>query len=290
MARGRMPVSEEMRQSRFVRDLEGHLEGRLRYTSGSILPGELGADTVGPHGFSLRVFSSQSHIRQVSVLNITGGRPQVWFSSEAKLKDLLPERLGEVARLAALVREMGGDMSSRPYAGKTWVPLDSALRRIADLASIALSLAGEPPAFKRGHQRLQQSHLDALMVREDDVYGLWCESCSADHPCATCVSKLQVFMSDDENVRNVARVLEWFRALNEICKRRFKEEGVYMNSFIGPRNERWFDAVSYELTVMIDKVMGLGLEHPDSYVPRGMPLDHREIQWRPGTEVGEQGA
>lgn len=93
-------------------------------------------------------------------------------------------------------------------------------------------------------------------------------------PCDECIRTMGEWLNDDEFVNRAGKLLEWFRALNEISIQRV-DDGVFMTSLLGPRTRSWFEAVSYELTIMIDKVMGLGVEVPQTYEPHGSPIEHR---------------
>jgi hypothetical protein len=110
----RTQVSDLMRDTPFLRDLETALEGRLSFAlSGNMRPGEIRADTTKPHGYSIRLYSQRSNQnRSVSVLFRSGGQDQIGFPSEAKLHAYLPRRQSEVRAYAAYVDSIGGSMGN----------------------------------------------------------------------------------------------------------------------------------------------------------------------------------
>ncbi len=130
------PISEEAK-SRF----EDALAQYLWHTPRRRSLAQIGRLLTTEGGYSLRVFTSVAREHSLSVLNQTGGRPQVWFSSRAKFRKYLPRHLGVIERLSALVHLMGGDMASIEGARKTWVPVETALEHAEELAAIILDLA-----------------------------------------------------------------------------------------------------------------------------------------------------
>ncbi|MHB1345265.1 MAG: hypothetical protein ACYCX3_13050 [Thermoleophilia bacterium] len=137
-------VSAYMLETSFVRGLRQGLGDRLSLElSGPMHPGEIRAQTVGAHGFSLRVYSRVSTTnKSLSVLNQSGGRPEIRFPSREKMLHYLPDRAEAVKDLEALVREMGGDMAGIAMARLTTVPIQSVEKNLPRLVDVVLRLAG----------------------------------------------------------------------------------------------------------------------------------------------------
>ena len=96
----RAAVSDEMRENPLVAGLMERLGVKLQFTTGAVPIGYLKADTNSTQGFSLRVNSRQSSSGTLSLMNITGGRPTVYFPARAKLDRYLPNHAKEVAAYA----------------------------------------------------------------------------------------------------------------------------------------------------------------------------------------------
>lgn len=140
------PVSAAMRATPFVAAITEALHGQLSFAvTGAVRPGEIRANTKGDAGFSLRVHSPiAGGDKSLSILSQTGGRPQLWFQSEAKLRRYLPAKATEITRLVGVVHDMGGDMSSIAENGKTSIPIEVAAQYVTDLAEVVTALASVP--------------------------------------------------------------------------------------------------------------------------------------------------
>jgi hypothetical protein len=139
------PVSEEMKQNEFVAALLGDLGATVSFQpTGPFKPGQIRANTRKEDGFSLRVYSPKSLDHTASLLNITSGQSFVYFQSAEKLMQLLPERKEEIITLVDLVRQMGGDMISCKFRGKTKVPQEVALKRVDELGDLVLQFTQQP--------------------------------------------------------------------------------------------------------------------------------------------------
>ena len=136
------PVSAHVRELPFVTGLVSRL-GAVNFEIGTPMrPGEIRANTRGADGFSLRVYTRVATEKSVSVLNITGGRPEVYFQSAAKMNRYLPTKGDSTERLSAFVHGLGGDMKSISVNGKTSVPIDRMDGAALDeLANIVKGLA-----------------------------------------------------------------------------------------------------------------------------------------------------
>ncbi len=135
-------VSEATLQTPFVRALRAALGDRMMLDlSTPIRRGEIRAQTYAEKGFSLRVYSNKATSKSVSILSQSGGRPEVVFQSKAKLDEYLPRGGAAVARLAALVGQLGGDMVGIARDGKTAVSIGKATERAAELAEAICELA-----------------------------------------------------------------------------------------------------------------------------------------------------
>lgn len=155
----RAQVGSSMWESPFVLGLRDVLGDRLERTgSPNLHPRDIRIDTTdsGPTnmGFSIRVYSPKSSRgKSVSILNRSGGRPSIRFSSKAWLRYYLPAHHAIIDELCTLVDEMGGDMiqdwrpgddSSRPTARFADVSLARAEARVADVARMVARLADRP--------------------------------------------------------------------------------------------------------------------------------------------------
>ena len=105
-------ISEEVKTHWFLSRLIAQLGDRLRFDLGKIRPGELKVDTVGPAGFSLRVFSTVSANGEVSIAHRRAGRPRLRLSSRRHLEEKLPEHKTEIEAYAIMLRGIGCDIDT----------------------------------------------------------------------------------------------------------------------------------------------------------------------------------
>lgn len=143
------PVSPAMLDTPLVRALRAVLgEGLSFDVARAMRPGEIRAQTIGERGLSVRVHSRVAADRSVSVLSQGAGRPEVTFPSRAKLERYLPARGDAIARFAALIGAMGGDVDGAEMEQRTPVPLLVVERRAAEVAALVRELGGVdgPPA------------------------------------------------------------------------------------------------------------------------------------------------
>ena len=134
---GRAPVSPEIRQTRLVRGLEERLGNKLRFHPDKAPAGCLQADTVGPRGFSLRTSQSNGN---VSLLNITGGRPTVYFPPKVTL-DRLATKRDEVEAYANVLSALGLDISGFGPREKPSLPLSDVLEALDQISECVAALA-----------------------------------------------------------------------------------------------------------------------------------------------------
>ena len=134
---GRAPVSPEMRKTPLVRGLEEKLGNKLRFHPDKAPSGCLQADTVGPRGFSLRTSQSNGN---VSLLNISGGRPTVYFPPKVTL-DRLATRRDEVEAYASVLSALGLDISGFGPREKPNLPLDDVLGALDQISECVAALA-----------------------------------------------------------------------------------------------------------------------------------------------------
>ncbi len=134
---GRAAVSPEMRQNPLVRGLEELLGDRLRFHPDHTPAGCLLADTVGPEGFSLRTLHSNQN---VSLLNVTGGRPTVYFPPRASLDKLMNKR-SEIEAYANVLSGLGLDISQFGLQEKPSLPLGDVLEALDQISECVAALA-----------------------------------------------------------------------------------------------------------------------------------------------------
>lgn len=137
-------VSETMRNHPLVAGLIERLGSKLRFTTGSVPIGSLKADTNGPEGFSLRVYSRVATQGTLSLLAISGGRPGVIFPSEAKLRRYLPAHGPQIKAYVSLLRHWGIDLSSYGENQRPTLPYNYLLGDLDRLAECLIALAGRP--------------------------------------------------------------------------------------------------------------------------------------------------
>lgn len=137
-------VSETMRNHPLVAGLIERLGSKLRFTTGSVPIGSLKADTNGPEGFSLRVYSRVATQGTLSLLAISGGRPGVIFPSEAKLRRYLPAHGPQIKAYVSLLRHWGIDLSSYGENQRPTLPYNYLLGDLDRLAECLIALADHP--------------------------------------------------------------------------------------------------------------------------------------------------
>lgn len=156
-------VGDEMWDSAFVAGLRTALGARIsRFApgEGDVRPNDIRIDTTDTKenkGFSVRVHSPwSSHSKSVSILNRSGGRPEIRFSSKVWLDYYLRSHNEAVEELVELVRDLGGDMRQdwRGERGKvglrprgnniTGVPLADAEANVERIARTIAKLADRP--------------------------------------------------------------------------------------------------------------------------------------------------
>ncbi|MDP9238812.1 MAG: hypothetical protein M3P30_15670 [Chloroflexota bacterium] len=159
----KMSVGDEMWDSPFVQGLRSALGTRItRFLpgEGDVRPGEIRLDTTDTKdnkGFSLRVHSPwSSQNKSVSILNRSGGRPEIRFSSQAWLAYYLRNHMEPIGELAKFVRESGGDMEQdwrggavilgpRPKGNSTTpLRLVEAEQNVERIAALVAKLADRP--------------------------------------------------------------------------------------------------------------------------------------------------
>lgn len=143
----RVEVTDDVKNHWMVRGLRESLGDTLSFELGKIGPGEIKANTLGPGGFSLRVFSSVSSSGEVSIMHITAGRDEICFSSRQHLEKYLPKHAVEIDCLADLLRSMGCDIeapSNRERKIRAEADKEKLNRHIDDLAERLVALARRP--------------------------------------------------------------------------------------------------------------------------------------------------
>lgn len=234
MGSTRQLVSAHMRAHPFVSGLCSRLGDRVVHTTGMLRPGEIGMDTVGPDGMSLRAYARMSNNkRSVSLLNMTGGRERVYFSSERKLMEYIPGQIGAIRDFALLVERLGGDMSSLQWNEKTSVSVTDALREMDAICDCVLRLSAPVGASVAGgvrriesirgtHEALTVSDEGERLVRKLSATqrppasaSLWCgNGCDALTPCSGCRAEMtSLLAADSRTSRTIRKVLARAAAL-----------------------------------------------------------------------------
>lgn len=140
----REDVSDEMKENPLVSGLKDRLDGKLRFTTGRIPAGYLKADTNKRQGFSLRVNSRISSSGSLSLLAISGGRPDVILPSRMKLDRYLPTHGREVADYASLLLELGCDIGLYEELQRPSIPLEVMIKALDRVAECVSKLADLP--------------------------------------------------------------------------------------------------------------------------------------------------
>lgn len=140
----RAEVSDEMQENPLVAGLRERLGNKLQFTTGSVPIGYLKADTNSNQGFSLRVNSRQSSSGTLSLLNITGGRPTVFFPARTKLDHYLPNHAKEVTAYADVLSELGLDIGAYAEKERPKLPLETVVGALDRISACVAALADRP--------------------------------------------------------------------------------------------------------------------------------------------------
>lgn len=138
----RRSVSDQMWDHVFVAELTEILGSRLLDNPDEFPIGYLKADTMKDEGFSLRVNSAVSGNGELSLLNISGGRPKVIFTPKAKLLKYLPGYERQIDNHVSLLQECGLDITNCTEKSKPSLHYDRLLPKLKILAKGLLALAG----------------------------------------------------------------------------------------------------------------------------------------------------
>ncbi len=140
----RAEVSDKMRENPLVAGLTERLGAKLMFTTGPVPSGYLKADTNAKQGFSLRVNSRESKSGTLSLLFISGGRPQVGFPARAKLERYLPRHKKEVDAYAQLLSELGLEIDEFGENQRPSLRLNKVVTALDRLSDCVLALADRP--------------------------------------------------------------------------------------------------------------------------------------------------
>ncbi|OQX71860.1 MAG: hypothetical protein B6D62_01165 [Candidatus Cloacimonas sp. 4484_275] len=134
-------ISEEMRETTIVKKIMDKLTvhedvGRNMY------PGEIMIETKKEHGFSLRIYSYRSKVRHsLSVMARSGGRPEIIFPSQTKLKKYLsPRKENAIHQMTKLLRNLGFD-NNLPETRQCRVPIHLVEENIDNFIEIIRELS-----------------------------------------------------------------------------------------------------------------------------------------------------
>lgn len=139
----RAAVSDEMKDNPLVAGLVDRLGDKIQFTTGAVPVGYLQATAIGRQGFSLRVNSRVSNSGTLSVLAISGGRPNVAFPSRLMLDRYLPAHGGEIAGYAKLLLGLGCDIGAFEERQRPTLPIAAMVEardRVAECVSELASL------------------------------------------------------------------------------------------------------------------------------------------------------
>lgn len=137
-------VSDQMWGHVFVAGLKEILRPRLLDNPDQFPIGYLKANTKKDKGFSLRVNSEVSGNGELSLLNISGGRPKVVFTPKVKLLKYLPSHERQIANHVSLLQECGLDITNYPERSKPSLHYEKLLPELNRLAKCLLALADQP--------------------------------------------------------------------------------------------------------------------------------------------------
>jgi len=140
----RAEVSDEMKGNPLVSGLIDRLGNKIQFTTGAVPIGYLKADTNKRQGFSLRVNSRVSKSGTLSVLAISGGRPNVILPSRSKLDRYLPAHRAQVGRYADLLAELGCDIGAYEERQRPSLPLEVLVEALDQVADCVAALADRP--------------------------------------------------------------------------------------------------------------------------------------------------
>lgn len=136
----RKPVSEGMLTGNaLVNQLTRHLiNAGLVSETGKAVPGSCSWDTVKEQGFSLKVYSRVSSSKQLALLSISGGRPEVVFASAVKYRKYLSDRPSAVVEewIRFLSVELKAPIGSLGENNRCSVPDTRVLSRMAYLVAL----------------------------------------------------------------------------------------------------------------------------------------------------------
>lgn len=130
-------ISDEMRNSFLIQKLMGSLE--IHEDIGRTMrPGEFLLETKKENGFSLRIYSRISTVRNsLSIMAQTAGRPRVIFPSKEKLEKYLPESKKEaINELASYLNKIGYPIDNLGINNQSRVDINIIKKDIEYLISI----------------------------------------------------------------------------------------------------------------------------------------------------------
>ncbi len=146
----RAEVSDEMRDHELVVGLRERLGDKLEMTTRRGLRGVLTADTNSDQGFSLRAYSRVSKGgKSVSLLNMSSGRPRVYFQSRDHLEKYLPDHPREVADYAQLLLELGLDIGSLTGRESGFLEVYVVVDALGRISDCVAAFADPPSATSR---------------------------------------------------------------------------------------------------------------------------------------------
>ncbi|MCF7792823.1 MAG: hypothetical protein K9N09_02565 [Candidatus Cloacimonetes bacterium] len=118
-------ISDEMRNSFLIQNLMDHLE--IHEDVGRTMrPGEFLLETKKEFGFSLRIYSRESKIRNsLSIMARSGGRPRIIFPSKEKLEKYLPSyKQPAINELCNFLKRFGYHIDTLPERSQARIDIN----------------------------------------------------------------------------------------------------------------------------------------------------------------------
>lgn len=100
-------LSDDMRKSRLVDHFYTYFGSDRILENARVQRNKVMFHTYGENGFSLRVYSTETGSRGLSLMYRTGGRPTVYFPAHKKLLRYLPDSTGAIQSYSNLIAELG---------------------------------------------------------------------------------------------------------------------------------------------------------------------------------------
>ena len=137
----RAGLSDEVWEREPLVKLRELLGEKLVRTTRRFPIGKLGVDTVKPQGFSLKVNKRDGKTGTLSVMSQSGGRPEVMFPSQARLKRYLPDHGEAIYCYERVLTEIGLPISKYKERQRHSLPLDIVMQGLDEIVPCLKALA-----------------------------------------------------------------------------------------------------------------------------------------------------